>query len=57
MNDRIYPKLSIEHWKYKVELAAARRALKEFKNMDDKSNGFIACGLSFNELMKELNNE
>ena len=54
MNDKIYPRLSIDHWKYKVELASAKRVLKEFKDMDNKSNGLESCGLSFNELMKEL---
>ena len=54
MNNKIYPRLSIDHWKYKVELASAKRVLQEFKNMDNKFNGLEPCGLSFNELMQEL---
>ena len=54
MRNKIYPRLSVNHWKYKVELASAKRVLQEFKDMDNKSNGFESCGLSFCELMKEL---
>ena len=54
MNDKIYPRLSIDHWKRKVELASTKRVLQEFKDMDNKSNGLEPCGLSFGELMKEL---
>lgn len=51
MNDKIY-------WRgtSKVTPMTHQQIRKAFKAMDNKSNGLVACGKSFNELMKELNN-
>ena len=49
MRDKIYLQSRV------VTPMTHAQIIAEFKKMDNASNSLVACGLSFNQLMKELN--